>query len=251
MLGMKVGEVREVWIHPDLASCSAVPTGVHGKIQLLHIEHAPDLDPISTNWIEPLRTTEPEELLERRWTELQCKFAAAYGHVNGRALRYISDIEKVINAFELQKEPCRELSPKEEEMVSSFKIYHFEKQKAEQDRIALKKFASLTPDVTCLIKDRLYVKCIKEGLGPIIKKTDKVKLQYCFKNDEAGVILDETLATCDLENEIAAFQLAIPGHRVGTKMSLYIHPELGFKSYVWPVGNVFLFSGIEILETQD
>jgi FKBP-type peptidyl-prolyl cis-trans isomerase len=245
MLGMRLGETREVWIHPDFASSSPIPTGVHGKIQLLQVKPSPELGPLSKDPTFFTRAEESEDLLQKRFHELKRKLASAFGSAVGYGLGYGLDIGKIVKAFELQNDH-RKLSAKEKEMVSSFYISLYEKQKDEECRLALEQFALLPPCATCIEKDRLYVQCEEEGSGEIVKKTDKVKLRWCFKNHR-GTILSKASPTLDLKHSIPAFQAALPGHRVGSKLSLSIHPEWGFDGLSERFGDVFLSSDVEIL----
>lgn len=246
MLGMRVGESREVWIHPDYSGGKG--PAYHGKIQILQCEASSDSLPICTAPSPSIISEESETDLQNRFWELQKKTAFAYASAVKHTLQYGIDPKKIVTAFSEHK-VSRELNPYEEEMVFLFYLSLYEKQQIEEGRIALEQFSNLPPSATCVIKDRLYVEYLQEGTGTVIEKDSKVKLYRRIKN-HLGLVLSEASSCVDLKNSIKAFKIAIPGQKIGSKIRLFIHPEYGFKESVERVGDSFLISEVEILPME-
>jgi FKBP-type peptidyl-prolyl cis-trans isomerase len=243
MLGMKVGERREIWIHPDYSN--GIDAAYRGTIQILQSVPLENPAPVHTAPILSISSKESELELKNRFLQLQKKTAFAFASAVKHMLQYSLDPEEIVAAFSKSRTP-RELSPSEEEMIFSFYLSLYENQQKAEESLALEEFSHLPSSAACIIKDRLYVERLKEGTGPLIKKDSKITLRRRLKN-HSGLVLSETSSRIDLKNSIKAFKTALPGQRVGSKIRLFIHPDYGFKESVERTGDRFLISELEIL----
>ncbi len=256
LLGMKIGERREIWVHPEYAYGSTYDldrykpnVGLHTKIELLQAEYCSDLkNDISSNTLVCKKINHPENELRNRYEELKKKAGFFYGKAVGSLLQYGIDLKVVSKILKEKKKP-QKLSLEEENMISSFYLSLYEKQKVEDNLQAQKQILLVPSSAKCIQKSKLYVECLKKGEGPVIKKDQIIEIRCCLKNHR-GMILHQFLSTVDLKNSIKAFQLALPSQKVGSKVRLYIHPDFGFKECSKPYGDVFLIGEVEIISTK-
>lgn len=128
----------------------------------------------------------------------------------------------------------------------------FENIKSYEEAVAQAQFQTHDPQMSCLVKDRLYYKQINPGTGAVIKKDQKINFSYKLLTMNHHLIEEQKEGeVLDLSRAIKGFRIGLVGKRVGEKGILFIHPDWGFKMYhTPPYYSPYLTAEFEIHETN-
>lgn len=251
--GMKKGEKRELWIHPEYAYGDQTldpQLGFKLQLELFDIKKNNNSknDVLTITPLPCPILVEDAEKLFAHFIDLKKKKAYYFGCNAGYQLKRELDISKVVAALRT-KPNTSIISSEAEENLDRFHLslfYHQKKQEAEK---ALGYFSNLSSSTKCIHKNRLYLELLKEGKGPIIEENSVIRVRFSTKN-HSGMTLAQTTGDINIKETIFGYQKGFLGQKVGSKIRLYIHPEFGFQYLSSPVGDSFLITEAEIMSLE-
>lgn len=244
--GMRIGEVRDLWVHPEYiyGDQGAEPClGFKVRIELHDAEIGSEQICHSKICSTPSFS---ENLLLSRYHELKRQCAFDYGCNVGALLGQGIDLSQVSNALKRDAEVQDKLA---NEVLEQFYVRLLAKQYDTEVSEALNFFSTQSRSAKCISKNRLYLDLITEGKGPRIEKDAVIKVRRVVKN-RLGLVLSDSDTSIDLKNTIKGYKLGFEGQKVGSKLKLYVHPDWAYKGFSAYYGDTFLITEAEILALE-
>ncbi len=264
--GMKIGEKRELWIHPEYADEDQdldSQLGFKLQLELFNVRDGkvsqdsdskslpPGMDVPQVKKAIPcgrdFESKETERLFNL-FTELKKRKAYYFGCNVGQLLRKGLDIAKVA-AFLRENSEHSVISLESEENLDRFLLSIFYRQQKQEEEKALKCFSQLSSSTKCMHKNRLYFDLIEEGKGPSVKEDSVIQVKFLTKN-HSGSILAQASGDIDLKHTVKGYREGFLGQKAGSKIRLYVHPEFGFQYLSAPIGDSFLITEAEIVSLK-
>ena len=246
MLSMHEGEIRTIYIHPELAyrTNNFDPNiALEATVELLQI--LPSCVEIPS--LREIPHIESPEVTQDELDRLQLTNCYVLGWKLWNHLRWgykLFTKEDLISS--LKKEPLQITHPEYHEEINKihWKIYH---QRIEDEYNAADiyfKNLSLQSDVKCLIPGYLYCKAQKLRATPANKALFKVRT--IIKNREGKILRNEQLETIKLDEAIKGLKEGLPYLISQESATLFIHPKWAYQNVDGPLGDTLLVIDIEV-----
>lgn len=240
MLSMQEGEIRTIYIHPELAyrTNNFDPnTALEATVELLQIlpgrVEIPSLPEISR--------FESPEITQDELNRLELKNYYVLGWKLWDHLRWgykLFTKEDVVSF--LKKEALQIAHSEYHEEINKihWKIYH---QRIEEENAAADiyfKNLSSQPDIKCLVPGYLYCRTQKLRETPLNKTV--VKARTIIKNREGKLLRNERLETIKIDEAIKGLKESLPYLISQETTTLFIHPQWAYQNVDSPLGDTLL-----------
>jgi len=247
MLFMREGEIRTIYIHPELAYRT------HNFDPNVVLEATVELLQIIPSRIEipPLRKIPHFESPEITQDELDRLQLTNY-YVLGWKLwdhlmwGYTLFTKEDVTSF-LKKEPLQITNSEYHEEMNKihWKIYH---QRIEDENIAAAIFLkdlSSQPDIKCLVPGYLYCRTQKLRETPVMDTT-LLKAKMMIKDREGKILCNERVETIKIDEAIKGLKEGLPYLISQEPATLFIHPKWAYQNVDGPLGDTLLAIDIVI-----
>ncbi len=246
MLSMQEGEIRTIYIHPQLAY------GTHNFDPNIVLEAIVELLQILPSRVEipPLREiprVESPEITQEELDRFQLTNYFVLGWKLWDHLRWGHKLftkEDVISF--LNKEPLQFADSEHQEEINKihWKIYH---QRIEDENAAADAYIknlSSQPDIKCLAPGYLY--CRTQKLSETPSPNTILKAKMVIKDREDKILRKERIETIELEDAIRGLRESLPYLISQEPATLFIHPKWAYQNVDGPLGETLLVIDVTI-----
>ncbi len=254
LLGAKIGERREIYIHPSfgygLWTNDQTGAYLRFEVSIDSIKEKPFEKMVVVESVEAREGFQTEPFSFEKFDQMHRQFARKLGQLNWQFFREVSSEQLVHQLKEKKDEPII-FSDVQKEALLDICGQIYQKKESREISFALDFFKKLYPADGCVkevVKERLYYRSIEKGKGPLVDKKDLVSLVYKVKNC-AGSVLNrsaENVVCLDMQRAMKPLREGLLGLPRGERGILYVHPDwCGLDLSIYP-SNVFITIEFEL-----